>query len=223
MGGGPRRPLAVLEAGAPLQRQGRAHQADTARLGRRRVVEPPALRRHHQTLRAEGDGQAVAGAAIGQEPALGGAGGGQEVGEDEGPVIAAQEVALTAAARQEGEVGFVAAAAVRLQAGEEEGEEGRVCRDGAALSPRPRRGGNGAGGGGNGAPVWGRLAPVWAQPPEIPVKGQALIKASIKDWILIKGEIPIRDWIPIEDLAPIKAETLATDQMVITDLITDPN
>lgn len=55
------------------------------------------------------------------------------------------------------------------------------------------------------------------------MKGQALSKASIKDWILIKGEIPIRDWIPIEDLAPIKAETLATDQMVITDLITDPN
>lgn len=77
----------------------------------------------------ERDGQAVAGAAVGEKP-LGagvGAGTGEDFGEDHGPVVAAQEVALAPAQRHEGELGFVAAAAVGLQLLEEEGEEPDVC------------------------------------------------------------------------------------------------
>lgn len=127
MSGGLRRPPPVLEAGTPLESQRRAYQTHAARLRRRRVIKPPVFRQHHQTLRLERHGQALAAAAVGEELAL--AGTRQELGEDDGTIVATEEIPLPAAEREEREFGLVTPAPVWLQPLEEEGEEAYVCRD----------------------------------------------------------------------------------------------
>lgn len=89
------------------------------------VIDPPAGGMHIQRLRAERDGKLLPSAAEGQQllissksprasRAL------QQVCENHGPVVAAQEVPLPAAHRQEGEVLLITPALVWPQPAEEE-------------------------------------------------------------------------------------------------------
>lgn len=114
----------VLETSAELEGQGGAHQAHAARAFWRGVVEAPVGGQGQQARRLEGHGQGLPTAAVGK--ARGPGAGGQQMREDHGLVLAAQEVALPATGREEGEGGLVAPAAVGSQAGEEGDQELRV-------------------------------------------------------------------------------------------------
>lgn len=108
---------------AELDGQSRAHQADAPRALRAGVIHPSAARVHVQRLGPEGDGQLLCAAAVRQLLLLLLVGGLQQVGEDHGSVVAAQEVPLPPAQRQEGEVVLVAAALIQPQTAEEEDQE----------------------------------------------------------------------------------------------------
>lgn len=117
--------VAEAEAGAPLPRQLRAHQAHGAAVGRGRVVEAPVFREQRQHSRLERHRQRRAAPAVGEEGIP--LGSREDPGENHGDVGAAQEIPLAAAAGEEREFRLEAAAAVGLQVAEEEGEEFDVC------------------------------------------------------------------------------------------------
>lgn len=91
------------------------------------VIDPAAGGMHEQRLRLEKHGEHLRAAAVRQqllfsgEP-LGARGTLQQVGEDHGSVVTAQEVPLSAAQRQEGEV-LVTPGLIGAQAAEEENQE----------------------------------------------------------------------------------------------------
>lgn len=120
--------LSINEERAELDGQSRPDQADPASALRAGVVNPSADGMHVQRLRAERDGQLLRPAAVRQQLLVSRGsrlprGTLQQVGEDDGTVIAAQEVPLPATQGQEGEVLLVSTALIGPQPTEEEDQE----------------------------------------------------------------------------------------------------
>lgn len=117
----------VNEERTELDGQSRPDQADPPGDLRAGVIDPAAGGMHEQRIRSEKHGEHLRAAAVRQhllfsgEP-LGARGALQPVGEDHGSVVTAQEVPLSAAQRQEGEV-LVTPALIGAQAAEEENQE----------------------------------------------------------------------------------------------------
>ena len=120
--------LLVEEEGAELDSQGRPYQAHPSRQLRTGVVDAPAGRVHVEGLRAERHAELLASPAVRQHFGARPQGlllrqGRQQVGENQGPVVAAHKVPLASAQRQEGEVFAVATTLVVTQSAEEEHQE----------------------------------------------------------------------------------------------------
>lgn len=117
----------VNEERTELDGQSRPDQAEPPGHLRAGVVDPAAGGMHEQRFRSERRGEHLRAAAVRQqllfsgEP-LGARGALQQVGEDHGSVVAAQEVPFSATQRQEGEV-LVTPALIGSQAAEEENQE----------------------------------------------------------------------------------------------------
>ena len=97
--------LAVVEPepAAELNSQCRADQADATGPRRTRVVNPPGRRQHAQAARIERSRQQRPGVVVGQAEPRRAVARCQHVREDDGHVVAADVVALTAARGDEGE------------------------------------------------------------------------------------------------------------------------